>query len=467
MRPPPHLRVRSGPTQAPASAPGGLRALANKSGSGGGIGGGELEDSLTDRLHHRLLSAGLRPASGLGWVSGGGARGARGLHLHHRLHPAGLRQASGLGWVVAHFGQAPAGSPLNCIALCLLRHAALRGPAAGDLRGASSRSLHGVVWVDDFVFYSQVAWHAACAGLAGGCAWCRSALAEAEALDAWWSELCGLLGVPLNMAKHQCCGQTVEYYGLLFDSFRGPLMLLLPEKLQLLLDHTVELCQVDGAWSPRELDSIHGRLLHYSAAVRHLRILVTEMARMQGPSTEESYDWPGPGPTGLPELATEMRDVLLRYGSAGCPLWPPVASSAYAALLCGEDSEEQALFCSVTWDASTHGWAAVALWWDLLGAEPVKHDLLLVGSWPADWDVSQQPFREALGGSWRLSRLPNRSASAAAAASCATTPRRLSPRSGKAVHSRHPCSAAPFASTASRPRRTWIACPCTSPASPS
>jgi hypothetical protein len=39
-------------------------------------------------------------------------------------------------WAVAHFGQAPAGSPLNCIALCLLRHAALRGPHDGDLRGA-------------------------------------------------------------------------------------------------------------------------------------------------------------------------------------------------------------------------------------------------------------------------------------------------------------------------------------------
>jgi hypothetical protein len=214
-------------------------------------------------------------------------------------------------------------------------------------------------------------------------------------LDAWWTELCGLLGVPLNTDKHQRCAQTVEYSGLLFDSFRG-LMLVLPEKLQLLLDHAVELCQVGGSWSPRELDSIHGRMLHYSsAAIRHLRVLVTEMGRLQGPSAEESYDWPGPAPAGLPELAEEMRAVLLRYGPAGCPLWPPVASSAYAALLCGE---ETALFCSVTWDASTHGWATVALWWDLSGAAPARRDLLLVGSWPADWNVSQQPFREALGG---------------------------------------------------------------------
>ena len=62
---------------------------------------------------------------------------------------------------------------------------------------------------------------------------------------------------------------------------------------------------------------------------------------------------------GLPELAVEMCAVLSRYGPAGCPLWPPVASSAYAALLRGE---EKALFCALTWDASTHGWAAVAVW---------------------------------------------------------------------------------------------------------
>ena len=56
-------------------------------------------------------------------------------------------------------------------------------------------------------------------------------------------------------------------------------MLVLPEKQQLLMDHAVELCQPGGVWPPRELDSIKGRILHYSAAVRHLRILVTEMGR--------------------------------------------------------------------------------------------------------------------------------------------------------------------------------------------
>ena len=55
-------------------------------------------------------------------------------------------------WAVAHFGQKPAGSPLNCIALCRLRQAALRGPEPGEFRGCSERTLLGVVWVDDFTF---------------------------------------------------------------------------------------------------------------------------------------------------------------------------------------------------------------------------------------------------------------------------------------------------------------------------
>ncbi len=34
-------------------------------------------------------------------------------------------------WAVAHFGQKTAGSPFNCVVLCLLRHGAMRAPAAG------------------------------------------------------------------------------------------------------------------------------------------------------------------------------------------------------------------------------------------------------------------------------------------------------------------------------------------------
>jgi hypothetical protein len=314
-------------------------------------------------------------------------------------------------WAVAHLGQAQASSPLNCIALCLLLHAALRGPAAGELRGASSRSVHGVVWVDDFVFYHLVAWHAACAGLSGGCPVCLRALVDAEANDAWWTDLCEMLGVPLNMSKHQRCKQTVNYAGFLFDSFRG-LTQCQNEKLVLLRTHAAELCSPTALWSQRDLDRIKRRLLHYPMAIRHLRIRVTEMQCRMGPLEADDsdassrpslfartasvhYDRPAPAPADLAELAAEMDDLLALYGPLGVPLWPHVASSAYAALLSGE---EKSHFCALTWDASPVGWAALGRWWSRSGPDWELRELLLVGTWPAGWDTSEQPFREALGG---------------------------------------------------------------------
>ena len=96
-------------------------------------------------------------------------------------------------WAVAHFGQGPAGSPLNCIALCLLRHMARRsGPrfeaarlqavpasraiaAAGINAEVMSLEPHhlpgtqGVVWVDDFAFSVMVPYHRPCTGVSSGC----------------------------------------------------------------------------------------------------------------------------------------------------------------------------------------------------------------------------------------------------------------------------------------------------------
>jgi hypothetical protein len=56
------------------------------------------------------------------------------------------------------------------------------------------------------------------------------------------------------------------------------------------------------------------------------------------------------------------------------------------------------VFCALSWDASTFGWAALARWWDMSGPAPALRELLLVGTWQDGWDVSEQPFREALGG---------------------------------------------------------------------
>jgi hypothetical protein len=250
-------------------------------------------------------------------------------------------------WAVAHFGQKLAGCPLNCIALCLLRHAALRGANEGELRGASVRSMLGVVWVDDFVFHKRVEWHEPCGGLAAGCTVCGRSLAAAQVLDEWWMGLNRQLGVSLNVEKHQRCEQTVEYAGFLFDTLRG-LMLVTEDKQAVLREQAASLGRADALWAARELDSIKGRLLHYSATVRHLRVLVTELQRLMGPVPgEEEYDDIGPAPEGMVALSAELCSVLERFAPAGCPLWPPspapTASSAYAALLRGD---APALYCA-------------------------------------------------------------------------------------------------------------------------
>ncbi len=47
------------------------------------------------------------------------------------------------------------------------------------------------------------------------------------------------------------------------------------EKVVLLRTHTADLSSSSALWSPRDLDRIKGRLLHYSQAIRHLRIRIT------------------------------------------------------------------------------------------------------------------------------------------------------------------------------------------------
>jgi hypothetical protein len=56
------------------------------------------------------------------------------------------------------------------------------------------------------------------------------------------------------------------------------------------------------------------------------------------------------------------------------------------------------VFCTLTWDASPLGWAALGLWWDLDGPSPVLRRYLFIGTWSVGWPVTDQTHREALGG---------------------------------------------------------------------
>ena len=164
---------------------------------------------------------------------------------------------------VAHFGQAPAGSPLNCIALCLLRHTALRSPASGERRGDAVTTGNAVVWssiTGRGLHLSQAGQGPV--GLLRARGWVPRLprAPSAEAVDASWVELCGRLGVPLNLDKRQRCPQQVEYVGVLFDTLRG-LLLILPERLKKLLACRKEWAELQCV-TARFIESVWGRMLH-------------------------------------------------------------------------------------------------------------------------------------------------------------------------------------------------------------
>ncbi len=150
-----------------------------------------------------------------------------------------------------------------------------------------------------------------------------------------------------------------------------------------------------------------------------------------------------------------MNGLIMHYGPLGALLWPQVASSSV--LSC----EEKSLFCALTWDASPDGWAALGRWWSLSGSDWAPREPLLVGSWPAGWDVSEQPFREALSGTLVFKGFAQALDLQGTPACCGMTPQRRSPRSGRAARSLHRYSAAHYGSTWPLPRPMWTSCPIT------
>ncbi len=149
------------------------------------------------------------------------------------------------------------------------------------------------------------------------------------------------------------------------------------DKLVKLLASVKGLGAAQEMWT-RELDGVKGRVQHYSACVRHLRILATGLGCLIGTVDESSYDKPRAITTELLSLAGELESVVDRYSESGAALWPPVASSCYASFMRGELGLE---FLSLTWDASTFCWAALLRWWERADQSMTLREELLIGTW--------------------------------------------------------------------------------------
>jgi len=98
--------------------------------------------------------------------------------------------------------QKPAGSPLNCFTLCLLRHLAMRGVAPGERRGAGKKTMLGSY---GRTICPVPGGHRVSVSWEGGS---LATKADAEAADAYWQELRDSLGEPLNLGKWQQCRQS-------------------------------------------------------------------------------------------------------------------------------------------------------------------------------------------------------------------------------------------------------------------
>ena len=204
----------------------------------------------------------------------------------------------------------------------------------------------------------------------------------------------------LSDTKHQAPSQRSSYAGFDFDTVRG-LVLTQPSKLEKLLacfDSWL------GAGPPAEsrrasltlVDSIQGRILHYSYAFRYLWVVATQVYCVLGSVPDTEYDMPVAVDDEMRSLAGEARLVVERFQAVGRPLWPRVPSSLYREFL--YRPVVGGLSFSLTWDISPQSWAAVLTrrWWDTTGATPLLRDLLLIGSWPAEEEVAEQAHREAL-----------------------------------------------------------------------
>jgi hypothetical protein len=231
-------------------------------------------------------------------------------------------------FATAHFGETPAGSPLNVLMQELRRYFARRGPFSADRRVDSGS------WVDDLVLILKSIFHGFCGGLDAGCAVCAATKLLADELEAHWIGLAPRLGVPLSEDKRQEGAQRGEYTGIIVHTIRG--LLLIPDRKLLKVMACLQVVALARGTTARELAAVAGRLLHYSICIRHVRPFVPAIWAVIGCEGEPEYDRPITVSDGLRKLCAYLMETVPVYAPRGAPMWPFVPSSLYAALLRGD-----------------------------------------------------------------------------------------------------------------------------------
>jgi len=122
--------------------------------------------------------------------------------------------------------------------------------------------------VDDLGLCKIVKYHGKCGGLEGGCPVCEEFVEEGRKSQNYFIWLCRQLGIGLAEEKHQWLAQKLEYAGFLYDTVRG-LLLILDSKLEKVVSCLREWASAMMVTS-RELDSVRGRIIHYSLCIKHI-----------------------------------------------------------------------------------------------------------------------------------------------------------------------------------------------------
>ena len=116
--------------------------------------------------------------------------------------------------------------------------------------------------------------------------------------------------------KHQWLAQKLEYAGFLYYTVRG-LLLILDPKLEKVVSCLQEWACLREWASLHELDSICGRIMHYSLCIRHTRILATEITWLIVTEEEPTYDEKLLVTDEMLVLAKELEDVVKLYARQG------------------------------------------------------------------------------------------------------------------------------------------------------
>gem|GEM_PF-2417476 len=288
-------------------------------------------------------------------------------------------------FAAAQFGQKLAGSPLNALFFPIMRHLVRRFPRFGQLMG-----LLCFLWVDDMLLAQNVLEHGRCGGIEAGCVACKAAVAVFRKAQRYWHELARELGITLSLSKRQDISQRAEYTGIVLDTIQGRFFI--PEKKLQKLRVCLSDLERAESFSLRTLQSVRGRILHYSICIMHIRPLAPLLSAPG--ANQDALDARFPMTVALRRACSVILDTVNRFADLGAPMWPPVPSSLYGRFLRKELRQERVAV--IIWDSSVHGWGALVRWW-------ANHDgLLVVGTFGPNDSVEAQVHREALGASLAL-----------------------------------------------------------------